>query len=813
MKKNVRLGAIAAAAMLAFVFTGCQQPATGGDNGNEEKTVVVKDGDGNEITVEKSGETKSVDISAEDFGAVLSWKEEEKSYATTSTVEFEEAPKKGDELSVDVEFTLTATDVEAVNGSFIVTDENGKTYKTEATALTVTSNADAEGLVTVKGTVKGVSAVNAEKVDLDLEVKIANDTEGNAIIAAESGNGITEEGKYFKAETDSKGIKVTLADKLPIQSYQTVSVSVEGVPLSATVSESEYKQDGKRVIIFPFVEKDKTYYLHFGCNMIADDVGTGEYFTETIKCTAGGGVDYKEYLDTEVLANASMTLEYSPDKEKYFSGTYKLSSTDIIKKADAFSKAEIGFNFNLGYMDYTPKGSWWTGSDDHIDLLGEYKEETPYTIAGWAPSDVPSKAQWAKFDNSIAVAADVSFTFKDYGNFGMACGRVQQSINNPRKVPTEAEAFADGIKNVKTFISSEDDLLKAIKDAVTETMISAMGPGRSATSSEAAVKQGKEFVKAVYEQFLALNKSLAGVEDPSKVKFKVDFDKTIDVGAMSAMEWKSAISDTFDFVYNDLLKYPNYDWNGQVKSELNPIYKMEESVRGSIYEAKWSDEEPVFASLNDFYDFLDEVLLLKQFYFNTKADIDFDYSKIAADNTTKIGDAALDVKVALAALDVNKFLKKIGAPVEVPVNALSLAFAGNLDFGAAYSDIAAIMEMTEEASKASKENAEFTPDFSKLKDLAYKLNGELELKAALCTKDGLGGIVSVDASYNMDVDKLIKIAGEAKELNEDNPEEILKFADDVVSVKVSVSDGNTETFSKSYKPTDLYTLISAQFTE
>ena len=813
MKKNVRLGAIAAAAMLAFVFTGCPQPATDGDNGNEEKTVVVKDGDGNEITVEKSGETKSVDISAEDFGAVLSWKEEEKSYATSSTVEFEEAPKKGDELSVDVEFTLTATDVEAVNGSFIVTDENGKTYKTEATALTVTSNADAEGLVTVKGTVKGVSAVNAEKVDLDLEVKIANDTEGNAIIAAESGNGITENGKYFKAETDSKGIKVTLADELPIQSYQTVSVSVEGVPLHATVSESEYKQDGKRVIIFPFVEKDKTYYLHFGCNMIADDVGTGEYFTETIKCTAGGGVDYKEYLDTEVLANASMTLEYSPAKEKYFSGTYKLSSTDIIKKADAFSKAEIGFAFNLGYMDYTPKGSWWTGSDNQINLLGEYKEETPYAIAGWAPSDVPSKAQWAKFDNSIAAAADVSFTFKDYGNFGMACGRVQQSINNPRKLPTEAEAFADGIKNVKTFISSEEDLLKAIKDAVTETMISAMGPGRSATSSEAAVKQGKEFVKAVYEQFLALNKSLAGVKDPSKVKFKVDFDKTIDVGAMSAMEWKSAISDTFDFLYNNLLKYPNYDWNGQVKSELNPIYKMEESVRGSIDEAKWEGREPVFASLNDFYDFLDEVLLLKQFYFNTKADIDFDYSKIAADNTTKIGDAALDVKVALAALDVNKFLKKIGAPVEVPVNALSIAFAGNLDFGAAYSDIAAIMEMEEESSEADKTGTEYTPDFSKLKDLAYKLNGDLGLKAALCTKDGLGGIVSVDASYNMDVDKLIKIAGKSKEINSGNTEEILKIADDVVSVKVSVSDGNTETFSKSYKPTDLYTLISAQFPE
>lgn len=814
MKKNVRLGAIAAAAMLAFVFTGCPQPAGGG---SKNSTVTVTDDEGNEISVVKTGETKSADITTQDFGAVLAWNKEEKSYATSSKIEFEELPKKGDELEVEVEFTISASDVESVKGRFLITDENGKIYKTDQTKLTVSSTAkaaeDSDG-VTVKGKVKGVAAVNAEAVSVEIEVKITDDTEGKAIITAESGKGITEDGKYFKAETDSKGIKVTLADELPIQSYQTVSVSVEGVPLHATVSESEYKQDGKRVIIFPFVEKDKTYYLHFGCNMIADDVGTGAYFTETIKCTAGGGVDYKEYLDTEVLANASMTLEYSPAKEKYFSGTYKLSSTDIIKKADAFSKAEIGFGFNLGYMDYTPKGSWWTGSDDHIDLLGEYKEETPYAIAGWAPSDVPSKAQWAKFDNSIAAAADVSFTFKDYGNFGMACGRVQQSINNPRKLPTEAEAFADGIKNVKTFISSEEDLLKAIKDAVTETMISAMGPGRSATSSEAAVKQGKEFAKAVYEQFVALQNSLTDLTDPSKAKFKVDFDKTIDVGAMSAMEWKSAISDTIDFLYINLLKYPDYyDWGGQVKSELNPIYNMEEQIKRNIDQSKWDDEEPLFASLNDFYDFLDEVLLLKQFYFNTKADIDFDYSKIAADNTTKIGDAALDVKVALAALDVNKFLKKTGAPVEVPVNALSLAFAGNLDFGAAYSDIAAIMEMEAEFSEADKAGTEYTPDFSKLKDLAYKLNGDLGLKAALCTKDGLGGIVSVDASYSMDVDKLIKIAGKSKEINSGNTEEILKIADDVVSVKVSVSDGNTETFSKSYKPTDLYTLISAQFTE
>ena len=151
MKRNVSLGAIAAAAMLAFVFAGCQ-PAAGG--GSKNSTVTVTDDEGNEISVVKTGETKSADITTQDFGAVLAWNNEEKSYATSSKIEFEELPKKGDELEVEVEFTISASDVESVKGRFLITDENGKIYKTDQTKLTVSSTAraaeDSDG-VTVKG--------------------------------------------------------------------------------------------------------------------------------------------------------------------------------------------------------------------------------------------------------------------------------------------------------------------------------------------------------------------------------------------------------------------------------------------------------------------------------------------------------------------------------------------------------------------------------------------------------------------------------------------------------------------------------------
>ncbi len=791
MKKNVKLGAIAAAAMLALVFAGCQPAAGGGSNNS---TVTVTDDEGNEISVVKTGDTKSADITTQDFGAVLAWNNEEKSYATSSKIDFEELPKKGDELEVEVEFTLTASDVESVNGRFLITDENGKVYKTDQTKLSVSSTAKAAAEtagVTVKGKVKGVAAVNAEAVSVEFEVKITDDTEGKAIIAAESGKGITPDGKYFKAESDAKGIKITLKDGVSIAENNSLGITVPGCPIAAQISEAKYR-NGARSFVFPFVEAGKEYYITVAGNMV--DANNQVFWgSETLVATANGGEDYTNYVDPTVFNTSTITVKADPSKENLFNGTFTLPSKDLIKNAADFDRAEIIFNIVLGAVEWKKTEYWaWIYG---INLLDEYDLKKEFTNSY---NNSVSNALWAKYDNKYAAYSTFDFDLKAYPDCSFSIAEslwsAQEVYETNWKPKTEEEAFADGIKDVTTYISSEEEIVNLVMETVLSLMNSSNETPRTALTADAAKRQFTKFFDDFYKSVSEIMKNQGG-----PTSFKVNFDREIDVGAMSSLEWRNALSGFSDY-YNKTLYGEDYYYHP------NFVLQWEAEQNSSIREGY-----SPFTSLDDVYDFIDETMLLKQLYLKAKADVDFDLSKLSAEdvaeNTTKVGDVNLSGKVGFVMLDSDKFLKKFGAPagLTLPVKALSVDLAADLDASATYADVAAVAALAGTSSPADV-------DWSTLEDIKYKLAFKALIKAAVCSKDGVGGILSIAPEYKMDTANILKIAKLSASENVE-PTDVLTILDDAAKVKISVSNGSKDTFSKSYKPTALYELIMAQMGE
>ena len=378
----------------------------------------------------------------------------------------------------------------------------------------------------------------------------------------------------------------------------------------------------------------------------------------------------------------------------------------------------------------------------------------------------------------------------------------------------EADAFRNGIKDVQTFISSEEQLVSVITDI--STYIASMQnsepepsedsskpvsyyAARSAVTSEAAAEQFNQFLQAALEQVAAVQSSLEGVKDIENAKFKIDFDKAIDIGSMSSREWISVLDGAFTSV-------SALDSKKEGESDENPFDITNEKAQSMG-----------FKDADDFYAFLDEVLLFKKFYFALKTDVDFDGSKFSAECTDMIGSAKVSADTAVSALDVEKLVKHFyGVQKEqelsIPVKAISLNLAGNSDLAVSYCDLFNAYELVANFFKAAfSEEEEFAPDWSKFKDVKFNLNLALKTKSAVCTKDGLGGIVKIDISSSVKMEDILTALEESTKVesegeNVTNSLTPVALLDGLIYIRIAVSDGSTETFCKEYKPSELAAL-------
>lgn len=587
---------------------------------------------------------------------------------------------------------------------------------------------------------------------------------------------LTADGNYISVEDDAKGIKITIADGIKFKEYGGSTITVIGCPLKISITYEDI-QNGRREYIFPFAEKDKEYVVELWGPVSLDGGINYKDISEKVKCKAGGGVDYKNYIDTNPIKNSQLDVVYDESKGT-FNGTLRLDGTSIIKDAGVFKTAEIGYAIVLGERDWSHT-TWLTGADS-VNLLSLAASVNSYT--SWGGN--PSLGDWAQYNYKYAAYITPGFIIKEYPDtrFEMDAIWSSQKIYEPAEKPiTQEEAFENAVKNIKTFIDSETALKTAIADTVAEYEAFFRSPNsRAATTSGDTVKQINDFIYAVFEQYTGLMNKFKTSENPIP-DFKVNFDKTIDVGKLGSKDWKNTVVDVAKYV----TKLSGDEYEG---------YRIESDINQSFYNMQ---RNLGFNDQNELFDFIDSAIAFQKVYFKAKADVNFEAAKLQNGSTDSVGSAALDANIKLSALDVNKIIACSAgvSSVDLPVKAVALDLSGNLALAATYADIAAVMAADEEIS---------IPDLSNLNyNLGYKAN----IETALCTNKGLGGIVGIDAAYAMDMQTAMNLIMAMESNAKMSPQQIMALLEPALTLKVYATNGSRETFSKNYNLSELYSMI------
>ena len=192
-------------------------------------------------------------------------------------------------------------------------------------------------------------------------------------------------GKYFSVKEDSKGLKVTLADGIKIKKESGSHFWIEGIPFNMNITNDDIDSKRKEYI-FPFVEKGKKYDLILGASIWEDSENEYKWKTETLTCTAGGGLDYNTIFNMDAGYASKLTVSFSAENE-LFSGRFETpinSVSDFIKDKSVLASAKSDFQILLGLTEW--KNSKYTASTDvSFDYLSDdFAAKQPHRGSGAA---------------------------------------------------------------------------------------------------------------------------------------------------------------------------------------------------------------------------------------------------------------------------------------------------------------------------------------------------------------------------------------------------------------------------------------------
>ena len=378
------------------------------------------------------------------------------------------------------------------------------------------------------------------------------------------------------------------------------------------------------------------------------------------------------------------------------------------------------------------------------------------------------------------------------------------------------DPFVAAIADVKTYPTNEEEfvaMLDTVVTEVSESIDSVMsGNQRSivttvckeAKTALEIVEQVNAFAKAVFECLPKYGSSILDIN-----KIKIDFDEQINIGKVSFTEWFKAICEIWDEI-NDLLA--DYT-NGRIS--LGP--SSEEFIE-QLYDFLGLTE----AQFEDYLVLLDDFVAIDKLYLNLDADADFkhftydkyyrpcyDWSCENYENSSEncehsdfnwIQDienlqehkdekfAAADVDYILAAtvVDIEGLVNTIlqdflASDIEMtlPVKAISAKSEFAVNAEATYGDILSFMQPSEEGVTITQAD----------------VKSEVEYKVAVCTKEKVGGNVSMTISTsaeNQDILDFIKAGyNTAGQITDD----MMAKYDKMVSIKITVSDVSKDVYS------------------
>lgn len=242
--------------------------------------------------------------------------------------------------------------------------------------------------------------------------------------------------EYFTAVGCEEGIKIIFSDELKfirdcggdIVVYETHKQHSEndfGILLTNDDVEVRRKE-----YVFPFVEPGKTYIVKVAGWATFD--GEDRWYSDKVQCVAGGGTDYRKYLNPASLNSAKVTVAHNSEND-LFHGTFQADLEEVMVNKNDFSKFDLSFTVVYVYGAQLEQSMYlsWTypypyprqASDILVEgVLEEVKNGIEF-LSGIKASDADL---WDKYGNVYSAYMTPNFTIKDYNDtvFAWCAGRV-----------------------------------------------------------------------------------------------------------------------------------------------------------------------------------------------------------------------------------------------------------------------------------------------------------------------------------------------------------------------------------------------------
>ena len=648
------------------------------------------------------------------------------------------------------------------------------------------ANTDFEFEITYQNTILKYE----EGIRYGIEFLVKTQDFSNPWIYYEKGDSLKSEDDYLKLEATDKGINIVLKDLsslgLERTDYNAGVISVFGVNGIEVSVEKEKKVDS--TYSFPFVNAGEVYVKYSGELKSSN----GLYWKDNYyKITATSGLKLQDYV---INYDAYKEINLSIDRKGY-KFTTKLNSNgkNLSDYFDLDKIADITADHSLlaGKLDWSNTewigGNYFTYDKEKNVLLAQndydiFKDGIP---AIWNnENDIEIKIK----KRNYLYCSDFNLKFKIYGIdnwFKLSSLKSPEYVDEYKPAEKNMnleDAITKAVSDVEKTPASKDELVLFISEIVNEISQpnSTYSSARMVTPSIPATKDYATISKELLKIPSEVKEIIQNFENQ---KYKVDFNKAINIGEIPVSEW-------FSLIY-------------ELNDEINKVFR-DNSREGRSEKIFYNNDSQTRAFVKGMLSVCDKYATIKQFYVD--ADIDADLTNVITDITTaegKVYSAKIKALLSAGVVDINKLAKEmqsitLGSPSEeigltdfsLPIKAMSMTCGIDAD-----------VNLTAEDYKYAQN------DFT----LSDKSNIDLELEAlckvAVVSSAKNGGIFTINPKIKLNTEnssKLLELAVNASESSA-----YLDVLNNVFEIKIIVQDKDgKETYSDTFKISDVIEIIS-----
>ena len=644
------------------------------------------------------------------------------------------------------------------------------------------------------------------------------------------GSNISVEETHFKVSSTADGLKIetkeVTGETRVKDSGSKLSFYVNGKRLPIAIGiDNEHK--GAETFIYPFVSKDDVVFVEYyeAYKTASKQYSSSEFVRvkSEFECK-----NIEDYVDLDKFNSITPKVKYDADENNFFFGfDTTVSSAKEIFIGSANDYYRVGYTLLSGEKDWSDTGWIVNNPSVSVDENGEiviFESDFGYEndegkefftegkklnipFASWRSVNeilesiaTHGNKYWGQLDFSIKINDTwyaLPTLFTDTYIFGE---------NNPADKDVDIEeTLSKAVAEVNTVPADEAEFKEMLDDVIAE--YTGFFESMNSTDARAVVTTGKEVLKAaeiadqinnfVKGMVTTINDVINKGLNNELNKILIDFDKQINVGQVSFVTWFDAICDIYK----------------EIDIMMNPDEQYRPSLTTQICES-------MGISSGDFYKYLnllDKYATIEKFYLDLDVEADGKYlgsemdsmfEAISGHEDEDLASVELGTILSLGIINIDDAIKTIikqianeDVAVVLPVKALQFKIDASVDAKATYGNLVSIMQII----------AEGPSETTTYPVLDAELN--YGCKVAVCTKDKVGGIVSLDITYSLEndkvkdyVEKVFEIMQESSNTSFDATEMAATLAtlyDSIYSVTISVSDG----FSKTYNYSEFMELM------